>query len=352
MKMGTRGLLLAVYCLLGALPAANAGSKAIYFNDDRKDYFQADPARRAIADAVVSLWDISKLSRTKEGSFLLSTRPFGDKVFDRAAGRLCASEPFQDQPMGAQCSGTLVGPDLVLTAGHCVNTQAGCDEMKVVFDFNVKKRGGQAPTLVPASSVYSCKSIVTSRWESAKYGKLTSAEAEEKGENLDLDYALIRLDRSVPGRKPIAINRGGGLAAGDRLFTIGHPVGLPAKIADDAEVTSLDENAVYFEANLDTYGGNSGSGVFNERTGLLEGVLARGRKDFVKTKEGCYASNVVPQRPEDGGESVTKISMAAGFIPGAPGQAAAAQEAAAVDSSGIKPDLPLGRTWDDLARQQ
>ena len=33
---------------------------------------------------------------------------------------LCADERFVHQPVPGWCSGTLIGPDLVLTAGHCV----------------------------------------------------------------------------------------------------------------------------------------------------------------------------------------------------------------------------------------
>ena len=63
-------------------------------------------------------------------------------------------------------------------------------------------------------------------------------------------------------------------------------------------------------ANLDTYGGNSGSAVFNAKTGLVEGILVRGEQDYVQ-KGDCRVSNVCPA---DGcrGEDVTKI-LSVGF---------------------------------------
>jgi hypothetical protein len=338
-----RRISLAALMLLAAPLAANAASKAIYGGDDRKEYFEVPKEIQAMADAVVSLWDESKVLQNQSGSFLLSGRPFADKVFNREGGKLCDSEPFRSQPIGAECSGTLVGEDLVMTAGHCINTQHDCDAMRIVFDFNIRSRGGAATTIVPASSVYLCKSIVSSRNEEINPGAASQAEKT-------LDYAIIRLDRKVTGRKPLSINRKGGLAAGSPLFSIGHPAGLPAKIADGAEVMDIRQGAPCFVANLDTYGGNSGSGVFNERTGLLEGILVRGRDDFRRTPEGCYVSQVFEQNPADGGEIVTKISVVAGFIPEPEGKRDLPPEPVAVDLSGIQIDVPAKSNWEDLAR--
>ena len=47
----------------------------------------------------------------------------------------------------------------------------------------------------------------------------------------------------------------------------------------------------FLVANLDTYGGNSGSAVFNATDGKIEGVLVRGEMDYV-FKNGCRISNV------------------------------------------------------------
>ena len=58
------------------------------------------------------------------------------------------------------------------------------------------------------------------------------------------------------------------------VYVIGHPCGLPLKYVPDAEVR---ENAAasFFVANLDTYGGNSGSPVFNAQNNKVEGILVR-----------------------------------------------------------------------------
>jgi hypothetical protein len=78
---------------------------------------------------------------------------------------------------------------------------------------------------------------------------------------------------------------------------IGFGTGLPAKIdvggaVVDTRSTSLD----YFVATLDTFGGNSGSGVFVEVGGNVVhvGVLVRGAQDYAFDEtQGCNAVNVI-----------------------------------------------------------
>ena len=93
---------------------------------------------------------------------------------------------------------------------------------------------------------------------------------------------------------------------------MGHPSGLPLKFANGAQVKDT-SNASYFVANLDTYGGNSGSPVFNEDDGTVEGILVRGDTDFVRDN-GCFISNVCPTTGCRG-EDVTRTTEFAGDVP-------------------------------------
>ena len=97
-----------------------------------------------------------------------------------------------------------------------------------------------------------------------------------------------------------------------RLFVIGHPCGLPQKYAPGAKVRD-NTPAPFFVANLDTYGGNSGSPVFNATSYKVEGILVRGENDFV-TNGTCYVSLVCPTTGCRG-EDVTRASIWAGKIP-------------------------------------
>ena len=61
-----------------------------------------------------------------------------------------------------------------------------------------------------------------------------------------------------------------------------------------------------FTANLDTYGGNSGSPVFNSETHEVEGILVRGDTDFVPLGK-CMVSAVCPTNGCIG-EDCTRVS--------------------------------------------
>ncbi|MBX9766131.1 MAG: trypsin-like peptidase domain-containing protein [Bdellovibrionales bacterium] len=277
--------------------------KVIYGNDDRQDLYQVQDSRlEHIARSTVALMK-SATVKMKDGKNARLVAP----TFGQAMG-LCEDEPFREQLSAGFCSGSLVGPDLVLTAGHCVRSQKACEDTKFVFDFaekNAPSRFGRSWGLpsnktvseVPKSSVYGCK-------------KLLGRKEEGRG----ADWAVIQLDRPVTDRKYLHVRRQGSVAEKDRILVIGYPSGLPVKIAGGATVRSGTENG-FFITNLDTYGGNSGSSVFNAQTLDIEGILVRGENDFVEAKNrGCTVSNTC--REDDcRGEDVTYVSEAVHLIP-------------------------------------
>jgi hypothetical protein len=69
---------------------------------------------------------------------------------------------------------------------------------------------------------------------------------------------------------------------------IGHPVGLPTKIAGGATVRD-NSPPTHFLANVDAYGRNSGSPVFDAAGLRVEGLLVRGNPDFV-LNDDCFES--------------------------------------------------------------
>jgi len=264
--------------------------KVIYGDDNRVDLYQLKDQRiLALADSTVALFqgtDVTVDPATKQAR--LTTESYGGGM------NLCKEEPFYEQETGAFCSGSLVAADVIMTAGHCVKSQSACEGTKFVFGFAVKK-AGQLPKAVPASDVYSC-------------GKLLGRLQEGAG----ADWALVKLDRPVVGHKVLALNKAGDPADKTPLFVIGHPAGLPTKVAGGASVRDASPKG-YFVANLDTYGGNSGSAVFNAATLLVEGILVRGENDYV-WKGNCQVSN---KCPADGcrGEDVTKLSAVLSTLP-------------------------------------
>ena len=276
---------------LAALGLANAAgdpqepiAQTIYGPDDRIDLYETDDARLlALADSTVALFRTSEIQLDGHGAARLSVGRFGDAL------QLCPGERFRDQPIGAFCSGFLVGPDLIATAGHCVSDDS-CESTRFVFGYSLRRKESD-PSTVPASEVYRCRRVL-------------GREYDEAG----ADWALLRIDRAAAGHAPLAMRTSGAINKGEPVLAIGHPSGLPTKIAGSATVRDASKDA-FFTANLDTFGGNSGSAVFNARTGLVEGVLARGEEDFVwNDQAGCRVSRLCR---DDGckGEDVSRITL-------------------------------------------
>lgn len=310
-----------------ALPAlAFAEGKSIYGPDNRLDYYEAPAAMQALSDSIVSLWGGSDISLSPTtGKYNLTTVTLGE------SNSLCPGEKFADQATGAFCSGSLVGEDLVMTAGHCIKSEESCADTKFVFGFKVGKAGETGAAAIAKSEVYGCSKIVA-RYKAGEPGSPLPA-----GQKMGADYAIVKLDRKVTGHTPLAINRSGGAAKDAKIFVIGHPSGMPLKVAADSKVRDASKVG-YFVADLDTFGGNSGSAVFNLATNKIEGILVRGDNDYVYSDDaGCYTAATFGQ-DVGRGEDVTKISDVAAYIPMLPGERA---EPVNVDSSDLQRMEPL-----------
>jgi hypothetical protein len=126
------------------------------------------------------------------------------------------------------------------------------------------------------------------------------------------DWALVRLDRAVTGHRIARIRRAGRIGDQQVVHVIGHPAGLPTKFAGGAVVRD-NAPAAYFVANLDAFGGNSGSPVFNSDTHEVEGILVRGETDFVR-RGACQVSLVCPTTGCRG-EDCTRATEFASLVP-------------------------------------
>tara|TARA_B100001971_G_C18267956_1_gene595911 strand:- start:3914 stop:4930 length:1017 start_codon:yes stop_codon:yes gene_type:complete len=260
-----------------------ASNKVIYGDDDRLDVFEETNFKLSdLAKSTAAMIPNSKITELNNEQIILK----GDSLQARG---MCASERFSEQPTVANCSGFLVGEDKLVTAGHCVEGEFDCKNNSWVFDYKVD-HATQSEVVVDKSSVYKCKKVIKQELNSAN----------------EMDYALIELEKVVEDRKFLKVRKEGKPQVGDKLVVIGHPSGLPTKITAGAKVRSV--NDVFLVADLDTYGGNSGSAVFNASTGTVEGILVRGAQDYTwDSDQGCRVSNVIAQ-DEGRGEDVTLIT--------------------------------------------
>ncbi|MGK7940655.1 MAG: serine protease [Crocosphaera sp.] len=262
--------------------------KLVYGVDDRQDLYQVtDRQIMTLADSVVSLIDVGSISDNSNGSSTILTVPF------RISNNLCEGERFREQPTAPFCSGFLVAPDIIATAGHCVN-QNNLARIRFVFGFRMINES-EPNIIIPNNDIFRGIALIVREEIS------TGA-----------DFALVRLDRPVTGHTIVPVRRSGKIDDGEEVFVIGHPSGLPLKFANGAHVQDNSPSS-FFVANLDTYGGNSGSPVFNENEGIVEGILVRGDTDFVNLN-GCRVSNVCPTTGCRG-EDVTRTTEFADSVP-------------------------------------
>jgi V8-like Glu-specific endopeptidase len=287
----------------------------IYGAYDVQEFYQTtDPTAVQLFASDVGVFSRSDGSFTSsaDGGYDIAMHPTLDEYKVSSTGyHLCDSEPFKNQPTPAYCSGFMVGPDLIATAGHCVSKGKSCLNTAFVFGFHMAD--AVTPVLhVGDDDVYTCKSIV---------GRV---------ETTTNDWAVVRVDRPIVGHEALPLRRSGAVQSDSRvagLSVIGHPAGIPAKYADNATVKEAG-NPYYFMANVDVYAGNSGSAVVSlDATGALlyvEGILVRGNPDWdiVRDASGayCMVSNMCPDSgctgtDGDKWEEITRSTVFAPYVP-------------------------------------
>ncbi len=280
------------------------GTDLIYGNDDR--YEVDDYPNSAFiekAKSVALKVPNRKLSEDREDPTFMN---FSTRKLRQMVSQICPAERFIDQVSLGECSGFLISPTHLVTAGHCVLDTSDCSSSKWVFDFKEDTK------ILPKSNIYSCKKIVTQKYV---YSKMQVN-----------DYAIIELDRAVLGRAPLRYRKIGLVARNTPLVLIGHPMGLPMKITDGGRVSGFNDlerkttshsfflRRNYFTANLDAFAGNSGSPVFNYETGKVEGILIQGAEDFTYNPEKkCLESRHLTNDSLNTYERVMRINHVPGL---------------------------------------
>ncbi len=257
-------------------------NKVIYGDDNRVDVDQSsNEVFKTLAKSTAAMIRNNKIN----SNFELPRQSLGEAL------NLCSDQRFRDQIGPASCSGFLVSRNLMVTAGHCIQSQRDCDNHKWVFGFD------KSDIQLDPSQIYSCKKVIKRKFE-------------PKG----IDYAVFEINRDVLDRAPLKFRERGEIGKNQNIVVIGHPSGLPTKIADGAVVRDQ-SNPGFFVTNLDAFGGNSGSPVFNVETGLVEGVLVRGEADYTTVNENGKSCRKVNKCTETGcrGEEVTKITSVDGL---------------------------------------
>lgn len=260
-------------------------NKVIYGQDDRKDIYEThNELYKRLALSTAASFSIDRLRDEGDTMTII-----GNTL--ESYGK-CSDIRFAKQMAASDCSGSLVGDQYILTAGHCVNSLEDCHSFMWVFGY-ANSTAEQNSYTIPKTDVYKCTEII-----------------ERQGSYND--YALIKLDRPVTGREPLKYRTEGKIADNTGLVVIGHPTGLPAKVADGANVREgANNDAWFFQTNLDTFTGNSGSAVFDAKTGIIEGILVRGEQDYEEDTANSCERPYVCKDNECRGEDVTRVTNVA-----------------------------------------
>jgi hypothetical protein len=153
-----------------------ATPKVIYGEDNRVFATESNNEQYKLlaASTAVQLKD-KKLTLSEDGkTYKLNQEKLKDSFIE-----VCEDEKFADVINAGNCSGFLVGPDLLVTAGHCMRSKYDCNGGKWAFNYQMANLGVDSE--IAASEVYGCKEIL-------------SQELSNSSKN---DFALIKLDRVV-----------------------------------------------------------------------------------------------------------------------------------------------------------
>jgi hypothetical protein len=282
--------------------------------DDRLDYVDAVTIEKQAADSTVLLTRSTNVFKDPPSQAGAPTT-YSIRI---AANQMCSNDQvdaynkkyhanlsyprFRDQPMNAGfCTGFKIAPNLIATAGHCVKSADDCKTIRFIVGYHIQRAGEMPNQQIPASRVYSCNKIVGA-------GKGGSS-------SLGNDWVVVEADRPLDNIPAVKLAKPPSIKKADGVTVIGYPMGLPSKIAGDAAV--LYAGSSYFESYVDTFGGNSGSPVFetkalNEGQLLVQGMLISGRPDFAITSP-CYLPQQYPA--SSGGEDAAYVAALFDLLP-------------------------------------
>jgi V8-like Glu-specific endopeptidase len=254
------------------LASFSLNSFAIYDEDDRKDLFEiTDPKLKKVATAMAYQIEFVELSGWTFNRFWTRVmEPFQQRG-------ICEDEKFAKQlSMRNNCTAILVSPKHLLTAGNCITDHYCSNDLYwFMFDYSLKN-GGPFDVKHHNDNFFRCDKIVKRVFDP----------------NTATSFTLMELKKTVKGVTPMKYRKSGSLELNEELIVMGHPRGLPLKIANNVQV--WDQNETHFTLNSDISGETRGAAILNAKSLELEGIMVYGTPNYEQIGRDCQNTPVYP----------------------------------------------------------
>ena len=242
--------------------------------DQIKEYYQFDANQTEIAERVALIVPSSSLTLTNNLNQLQTEKFIRVTISEepRIERSICPNSGFDNQIRveGGNCTGFLVGSNLLATAGHCFEANYDFSNFVAVFGYQMNLNQTVNEQFSP-DEVYSVSDIVA-------YSFNADAPATQPPFP---DYAILELNGIVSFFDPeevigVNIRQEGNPEIWTRVGSFGYPLGLPQKmiVGEFSTIRKVEDGGFY--TDLDLFKGSSGSPVVNQMAGFVEGIYVEG----------------------------------------------------------------------------
>lgn len=219
-------------------------------------------SRKEIKDIVVNKKEKSKGVGIV---YIGSPKEHGDSLKLISKDYECKCVKFRDQKTLDLSGSTsfVINDSIILlsrhqiTAGENFKTIEYPSNLSVIFNFEVKS-DGTIESKIDSNEYFVVKKIIR---------------------NKEHDVAAMITFRKIPKDKHLDISKKKP-KDNTKFYMIGHPLNLPKKISENGNILKKTDDFLY--TDLENFSKNSGSPVFNNSTGFVEGIMIHGCGDSKK----------------------------------------------------------------------